>query len=175
MRCGTHARGLNKERPCHWNHLPEWKITRALQHWLKGFATPERIEEALAELGGGEREAQLRKSLDRAESEAESFQQQRERLALALAQGQMDGDIYRQADNRLLARRDAAQGRVIDLRRQLDSLPDLEQRRRTLENLYRYVWDWVDRDDPSAASHLLQSAGIVVWCEDGEITGIACD
>lgn len=175
LRCSTHTHSKTTGESCHWNHMPEWRITRVLHHWLKEYTTPERVDEALAEMGTGQEERALRESLARSTATVDSLAKQRERLALALARGEMDGDIYRQADDKLLRQLDAERGRGVDLRRQIDALPDLEERRRTLEQLHRRFYDWVEKDDPATIAKLLQSAGVVVWCEDGNVVGVEWD
>ena len=95
------------------------------------------------------------------------------RLADALAVGKMDIDIYATTDEPLKAQVEAAESRILELTRYLESLPDIEARRVSLSDLAeRFPQAVLNHKAPVVAKHL-QDAGIRIYCENGKVQLIA--
>lgn len=166
--CGLRGRTQGQES-CHPNHLPEKRVATAISEFLDWLSTEDRLDQALEEWGQGPEEQALTGDLARARESEERLAAQRRRLGLALAAGKMDFDLYRDLDDDLLRKLEAEQGRVTLLEQQIAALPDMEQRRAVLEQLAALFPQMVRQEEPEALASFLQNAGLVVWCEGGEV------
>lgn len=166
--CNQRARsgGLDK---CHPNQLPEHRVTAEVATFLRWLSTEQNLEAALAEWGPGPGVTELHTNLGLANDIVADLTRQRERLGLAMAAGKMDFDLYRNLDDNLLSKLDAEEARVKSLERQIAVLPDVDARRDVLQRLGEDFSLLVDVLPPEEMSSLLQSAGLVIWCEAGEI------
>ncbi|MFN3077425.1 MAG: recombinase family protein [Alphaproteobacteria bacterium] len=170
LRCSLHVRKALTGRTCHFNSTPEHRVTSAIRDWLAEFVTPERVDQALAELGAGGEGERIREDAARARAVIRNCDQQRERLALNLAGGYLDGAMYRTLDDRLLEQLRAETTRAAELDRMLANLPDLAERRALLEQMARMFDRLVDLGEPAEVARALQAAGIRAWCEEGRVT-----
>lgn len=172
LRCNKHARRRMLGDGCHWNHMPEWKVTEAIAEYLVVYSTAERVDEALAELVDSQEEATARRDLAGAEKRVVELVRRRERLAHALASGDLDGGMYRTTDDALLGRLAGEEERIAELERYLAALPDLEERRRILEGLAGEFAVLVEKGEPAQVARALQEAGIRVEAEEGEVVSV---
>jgi len=173
LRCSKHA---TKSRDpevygCHANTIDESYVLAAVGEWLAEIATPETIDQALANSTGQDK---LEAELADLRRLAEDREQKRRRLAHALAAGSMDPQVYHDVDTEILAELEAAELRAEEIRAMLVSLPDPGQRRAHLEALAADAFRLaeMDRDAVNAA---LRGAGVRVYCEDREIAIIGLE
>ena len=173
-RCLTHAyypMGM-VDAPCHSNHVAARKIIAALVTYLERLQSPERIEAALEEWGQDEQREGLRAELGELGADIERLEAQRKRLALDRATGTMDATMYRETDNVILQQLEAHESRLMEMERELESLPDVAYQREILGRLAFEFPRIVQAAEPTELSKLLQDAGFKVWCEDREVVRV---
>ncbi|RPJ03166.1 MAG: hypothetical protein EHM39_00055 [Chloroflexi bacterium] len=142
--------------------------------YFYSLQTPERVDALLAEYGDSADAERLRGEIAAAERDAANVVTRRDRLALALASGAMDHDIYRKADDTLLAELAAHQGRAAELARHLAALPDLDAWRAQLADVAGTFAEMIEEGlvAPETIAAALQRAGVKVLCESGEVVAI---
>lgn len=170
MVCSTHRKKSLTGISCHHNSVPEHKLITALSGFIAQLVDRETLNAALEELEQSEDRADLVASIKAARDTAASLERQRERLALAA--GKMDVDIYRQTDDGIRARLEAARAQLTELERTLDTLPDQAVRRAALEELVSTFPLLVEHVEPAEISAALQDAGIRIYIEDNAVQRI---
>jgi len=80
--------------------------------------------------------------------------------------------MYCQVDDALLDDLDGVNAAAAAVGAQLEALPSPEQRVATMTRLLESLHSLWDRP-PREVAALLQAAGILVFCEDGEMTQLA--
>jgi DNA invertase Pin-like site-specific DNA recombinase len=170
VRCGRHAqKTVYPEWACHPNFVREQVVLGEVGAFLRYLSTPGALEQALAELGPGGEQEDLRADLGAAERAGEDFARRRVRLAHAFAAGDVDIGVYRQTEGELAGQEEAARAQAVGLAQALGSLPDVEQRRGLLAELAGGFEGLLGEGEPAAVSTMLQEAGIRVFVEDGQV------
>lgn len=171
--CGRHCmKSLYPEYACHANHILEERLLDELGQAFSEMTTPRAVDAFLARVGETANLPQLRSRLARAASTVADLEQRLVRAGHAYAAGDMGLDVYRQVDADLRERLEAARLLEQNTRRELDSLPDIEARRRILLELAQGFDDLVAQAEPAEISRLLQEAGLQVLVEEGHIVEI---
>jgi hypothetical protein len=172
LRCSTHAHKSATGIRCHRNSLPEHRALAALADHLQELADPRALDRALDTLAADVPTDRLKRDLERAQSLVDELSAQRHRLALALAAGKIDPDIYAHTDGEISGRLHVAQSQAVDLRRALDALPDLEEKKKALAALAKAFGSLLRQADPAELASLLQLAGVSILCESGRVVRI---
>lgn len=173
LRCNRHAsRSVYPHYACHPNHIREPAAVAAVGEFFQWLATPEVLDEALAELGAGQEGAALRAELAEAEAQAARLEARKVRLGHAYAAGDMEISVYRQVNADLSGQLEAAQAEAAELARVVEALPDVETRRALLEGLVDRFAAVLAEREPAEVATLLQQAGVRVEVEEGEVVRI---
>lgn len=168
LRCAKHAQTSVTGEPCHANYLKEEHVIAALGDYLRYLRdNPNAIAQILSNPSNtADQEQRLRQIEDL----LTDLDQRRERLALALAAGQMDGPIYRRADDQLLEQVDALGIEHRGLEKRVAATPDLAERRRALTSLAQIFPELIQKAPATRVRALIQKAGLRIECEAGEIS-----
>jgi len=169
LRCSTHNHKSQTGIACHYNEIKESTVIAAITGYLATLADPAALARALATT---DNTASLRTDLVHVDRRLNDLSARRERLALALAAGQMDPQIYRSADDTLLADVETLQEQHHHLQILLAAAPDLAARRTALQAIIPIFPDLIHRSPPAQVRTLLQNAGLRIECEAGAITSI---
>jgi DNA invertase Pin-like site-specific DNA recombinase len=169
LRCSKHNRASVTGEPCHPNHIPEQEVISALSAHLRDLVTPAALDEALVTL---DLAAPLDDRLAEGDRRLADLATRRERLALTLAAGKMDPQIYRRADDLLLADVDVLNREHANLQTQLAAIPSIDDRRAALLALADLLPHLVTAAPSVRVRTLLQNAGLHVTVEAGAITSI---
>ena len=112
--------------------------------------------------------------LERAKRMIEDTQVKRKRLALTLADGKLSADIYRAADDQLVAELDHAVAQAKEIQERLADLPSPGRRRAEIEELSANP-DWLlDGPDDEVRVSLLRP-GTRVLIEESQIKKIVVE
>ena len=158
---------------CHINSVREDRMVAALSEWLAELRSPESLTLVMEAYGNPNEEEQARGAIEELERRNAKVRKKRLRLADALAVGKMDIDIYATTDEPLKAQVEAAESRILELTRYLESLPDIEARRVSLSDLAERFPQAVLNHKPPVVAKRLQDAGIRIYCENGKVQLIA--
>ena len=169
LRCTKHAHRSHTGVSCHRNYIREDRVVAHIATYLAALATPAALDAALIITDDT---TQLHQEISALGDHLAELEVRRQRLALALAAGQMDPQVYRSADDLLLADVVATRSRLLDLQVLLAAAPDPAQRRAALEALAAIFPDLVATAPPVRTRTLLQNAGLRVEIEAGAITSI---
>lgn len=176
LRCSTHTQmsvgAGSTGRSCHWNNIPEHHVTAAVTVRLAELRQPGALDAVLARREGSADDERLRSELDAAQALAADLAAQRHRLALAYGAGKMDLTVYAAADDELRVQHEAAELQAAGLARAVAALPDLAQRRAELEALAVDFAAMAALTEPAEVARSLQSAGVVVWIENGAVVSV---
>ena len=126
----------------------------------------------MSELGEWLKAKLNERDLEMARARLSDLSTRRERLALALAAGKMTADIYRNADDQILAQQAAEEKRVAGLVRVAETLPDPEQRRAHLLHLHARFPLLVDLAPGAEVAAALQAVPLRIYCEDTHVVRI---
>jgi DNA invertase Pin-like site-specific DNA recombinase len=172
LRCGQHAYSSRSDLdvpPCHPNHIRERFVIRAIGEYMALVRDPGVLEELMVH-GSPDNNAEMR--LGEIERALGDYAQQRQRLALVLASGQMQPDIYADADEQIRLRVEQLQNEKARLARR-------KARRIPFETRYQAVAGVNDllagpyKVLPAAQVNvLLHRIGLRVYVEEGEIQDI---
>lgn len=166
LRCNRHTHRARLAGTCHPNYIREDLVLRAVGQFLASLATPQARQAAVR---AAQPDQDLDGELDAITARIATFDEQRTRLALAYAAGQMRADVYRAADDQILARLESAQARAADIRAILAARPDVDERLAILDELLDQLPALQAGEVPPWISTLLQNAGIRAYIEDGEV------
>ena len=169
LRCTKHAHRSHTGQSCHRNYIREDRVVERIAAYLAALATPAALDAALIITDDT---TQLHQEIAALTDHLAELEIRRQRLALALAAGQMDPQVYRSADDLLLADVVATRSRLLELQNLLAAAPDPAQRRAALEALAAIFPDLVATAPPVRTRTLLQNAGLRVEIEAGAITSI---
>lgn len=168
LRCAKHSNKSNTDRPCHPNHIREYKVIAAIKQYLALANDPAVVQAELERITPAiDHRAELA-SLERAIA---ALQSKRKRLALTLAGGNMAIDVYRAADDELAGQLTAYENersRAIELAR---AQPDIEARSKAMLALAA-IADRLFELPALECNALLRETGIRVECESGRIAFI---
>jgi len=170
MRCATYSqRHHYPGRPdCHSNYIREDEAMRLLADYIRALGTDDTLDRVFHRLQEQQRADESQGELSRLRHRLSELDSQRERLALAYAAGDMPLAYYRRADESLAAQQDTARLRASELERYLNSLPDMEAKRRQLRWLFDNFDVLLERAEPAEMSKALQEAGFKVLVEEGK-------
>jgi len=169
LRCSKHNQKSLTGRPCHYNYILESDVISALADFLQELAGPAALDHALSQIDDV---APLERDLAEVARHLEDLARRRERLALALAAGQMDLQIYRTTDDRLLADVTTLETERTHHQQLIAAAPDLDARRDALQSLAQMFPDLVAHAPAPRVRTLLQNAGLRIEIESGAITSI---
>jgi DNA invertase Pin-like site-specific DNA recombinase len=170
--CGRHRR----RGDCHCNLTHYTEIKAALLDFLRQLDNPEAILSAIHE--NQPNTDRIARELQNTRQKIEDLHDQRKRLALDRAQGNMDIDIYRAADDELLDRLTRAEDHAQTLQSQLDAAPDLEQQIASVKSITQLTKEepeWLDAIPVQEGQTLLRRAGIKIRCRDNSVVSVSLE
>lgn len=147
------------------------EVGRFLQ-WLTGDGV---IDQVLSEQGDSNEVEQMKRDLARARSAVDDLEARKIRVGHAFAAGDMEIPVYRKVNADLTDQVAEQQARILKLSRALDAVPDLDQRRATLEDLSRNFPALLATLDAPEVAAMLQSAGLHVYIEDRKVQRISIE
>lgn len=172
LRCGRHAMSTRADldvSPCHPNYIKERLVLRAIAAYLAPIQELSVLEELMVQ-GSPDNRTEFR--LGEIERSLADYAQQRKRLALALAAGQMQPDIYAEADEQIRLRVEQLQVERSRLSRRRSRRTPPETRLRAIGNAGDLLGS-APKAQPSAQINvLLHRIGVRVYVEEGEIRDV---
>ena len=173
LRCARHAsKNLYPQYACHPNNIQESKVFQEISKFFAWLTTPGALDQVLAELDEGAEIQKMEQELAQAMFSIENIEARKVRAGHAFAGGDMEIAVYRQVNDDLSEQLATAQNTAQELTRALEAVPDLAERRITLEELARTFPDLLETKDAAEVSAILQNAGVRVYIEERKVIRI---
>ena len=173
LRCNRHAaKSVYPHYACHPNHILESKAVAEVAKFLQWLTTDGALDQVLAEQGDGTEVEQMRVEQARAQNAVEDLENRKVRAGHAFAAGDMEISVYRQVNAELNEQLESEQATAERLSSILGAMPDLDERRSTLETLAANFSALLETREPPEIATMLQQAGIRVYIEEGQVQRI---
>ena len=170
LRCARHAsKNLYPQYACHPNNTPESQVLAEVGAFLEWLTTEDALDQVLSALDEGAEIQQMEQELDQAQKTIQDLQQAKVRAGHAFAAGDMEISVYRQVNDDLSDQLFSAQSTAQELARTLEAVPDLEERRVTLEELRETFPQLLEAKEEAEISAILQNAGVRVYIEERKV------
>ncbi len=166
LRCSKHNQQSITGKPCHYNYTSEATVSATIANYLQALTDPVAIRH---ELAINTRPADTQADLDQIAARLDEIDTRRHRLALTLAAGKMDPDIYRRADDELIADKQKLEAAYADLQQTLDTLPDPDHLYEIIQTITPIFPHLVTDAPPTEIRAILQSIGLCVEIENSKI------